>query len=197
MIGYCRAGITRALVWTVLLAGSVGTSDANAPEPALTIARVAAWIAQAKRRSTSYKRTGQLLPGDWGKAMPRWQPETTLGNRPRLPNPLGPVSPLIQQLVANAICRQHQASLRAAHALDGDLGGWLFWYDEALIANEIARRRGLAIHFRPPFASLSNQSLREINRTRRLQQVLSEAGPERAIELVRSFRQLCRDASVR
>ena len=83
--------------------------------------------------------------------------------------------------------------MRLVHRLDSLLDGGLFGHHEVLVANEIARRQGLDIAFHPPLAVLRNQELKEINRTRRLELMLIEAGPKHAIGLVPSFHRLCQE----
>jgi len=163
----------------------------------VTIANVTALIEQAKRRSSHFRETGRLLPRDWGDATFSWRPSTARRRPASTPRRERPVSPLIQQLITNAICRQHKPSLRAARRLDGYLGGQLFTHDEASVANAIAHHHRLALAFRPPLAVLGNQKLNDINRTRRLKQTLEKHGPKGAIKLVRSFAVLCRMVPVR
>lgn len=197
MNGFECAGITRAIVWPLLLVGGINLCHAKTLESAVTIQRVTALIEQAKRNSIHYSLTGRLLPHDWEGATPSWRPVSDRHNRPRISRRAQPVSSVVRQLVSDAICKRNEASIRVAHRLDGFLGGQLFGHDEALIANEVARRQQLSIYFRPPLAVLAKQTLIDINRRRRLKRVLSEEGPENATRLVRSFYLLCNVGSVR
>lgn len=193
MNSFQRAGIAHALIGLWLLVGGINLCHAKTPESGVTIQRVTALIEKAKRNSVHYSRTGRLLPRDWKPATPSWRPAPDRRSQPRALRRSQPASPLVRQLVSDAICKRNAASIRAAHRLDGYLGGQLFGHDEALIANEVARRQKLSIAFRPPLVVLTNQTLIEVNRVRRLKRVLSEKGPENAIKLVWSFRRLCQD----
>jgi hypothetical protein len=156
-----------------------------------------ALIEQAKRNSVHYSLTGRLLPHDWEGGTPSWRPVSVSHNRHRISRRAKAGSTLVQQLVSDAICKRNEASIRAAHRLDGYLGGQLFGHDEALIANELARRQQLSIDFRPPLAVLAKQTLTDINRMRRLKQSLNQAGLNSAIRLVQSFHRLCNVVPVR
>lgn len=182
MLSYFRAGITCLIIGSTLSLGSINSAHAKSPEPADTIKRVTKLLDDAERGSETLPRDERLR-----RARLSWR--STFASRTH------PNAPLIRQLIANAICRQHAPSIRVAHRLDRYWGGRLFWYRESLIANAIASRQGLKIMFRAHLAIWQDKTLKEINKTRHVKHALNELSPAAAMQYTSSLYNLCRETA--
>ncbi|MEM8977296.1 MAG: hypothetical protein AAGD43_35050 [Pseudomonadota bacterium] len=188
-----RIGCTFAAA--LVLLGTSDRSKAKKPERSTTIARVEAFMFRIEQQRERSAPSGLMPVGSWETSLENWRPRSRRRGKSVKIQRLRTAPQAIPQLVSYAICEQDAASLRVAHRLDALLAGQLFNRQEVMIANEITRRRQLDITFKARRLPIADQALKDINRSRRLERVLAERGPDAAIEFVSSFRLLCSAAS--
>ncbi|MEM6496300.1 MAG: hypothetical protein AAF709_06205 [Pseudomonadota bacterium] len=188
-------GITCAAAIALMLLSGFEQSDAATPERATTAAQVKALMVRIEERRRRSAQTGLMPVPDVDGSLANWRPWRTRRDVKVKIQRMRRAPQAIPRLIANAICRQDAASLHTAQRLDALLDGQLFNRHEAMIANEIARQRQLDISFQPRPLPIGDQALKDINRTRRINQALRKLGPDAAVELVSSLQRLCRAVS--